>query len=642
MVTALYRRYRPEAFAELIGQAQVTTPLMTALRNDRVNHAYLFSGPRGCGKTTSARILARCLNCAEGPTDTPCGKCPSCIELSREGSGSLDVVEIDAASHNGVDDARDLRERAAFAPARDRYKIFILDEAHMVTPQGFNALLKIVEEPPAHVKFIFATTEPDKVISTIRSRTHHYPFRLVPPAQMHEYLESLCKEEKVEVEPGVLALVVRAGGGSVRDSLSLLDQLIAGSDGGKVTYDRAVALLGFTHASLLDQLIAGSDGGKVTYDRAVALLGFTHASLLDAVIEAFAAKNSADVFASVDKVIQTGQDPRRFVEDLLERLRDLIVVLSVGSNAESVMRGTPKDEIEKMITQSFQFGMASLTHAAEVVSETLNAMSGATSPKLQLELMCAKVLVPAADESETGSLARIERLERRIGMTGGAAVSAPAQASSPVAAPSASAAQVPVAAVAASAEVASVNSGLTTQHFKDVWKDILAAVNKESKSAWMVAFALQVIDFNAADSVLTLQFSSARDLENFKGAGNAPDVLRNAIDSVLGVTVKFKPQISDAQTKPIAIVKETAPVAAPEIEAAVEVASEVSLDDADDVSLLEEEAEKAAEPEVAPVVEKPKAKSRNSKMVDEEARYGESLLREMLGAEPVDDKKNGR
>ena len=613
MVTALYRRYRPEAFAELIGQAQVTTPLMTALRNDRVNHAYLFSGPRGCGKTTSARILARCLNCAEGPTDTPCGKCPSCIELSREGSGSLDVVEIDAASHNGVDDARDLRERAAFAPARDRYKIFILDEAHMVTPQGFNALLKIVEEPPAHVKFIFATTEPDKVISTIRSRTHHYPFRLVPPAQMHEYLESLCKEEKVEVEPGVLALVVRAGGGSVRDSLSLLDQLIAGSDGGKVTYDRAVALLGFTHASLLDE-----------------------------VIDAFASKNSSDVFASVDKVIQTGQDPRRFVEDLLERLRDLIVVLSVGSNAESVMRGTPKDEIEKMITQSFQFGMASLTHAAEVVSETLNAMSGATSPKLQLELMCAKVLVPAADESETGSLARIERLERRIGMTGGAAVSAPTQASSPVAAPSAAAAQVPVAAVAASAEVASVNSGLTTQHFKDVWKDILAAVNKESKSAWMVAFALQVIDFNAADSVLTLQFSSARDLENFKGAGNAPDVLRNAIDSVLGVTVKFKPQISDAQTKPIAIVKETAPVAAPEVEAAVEVASEVSLDEADDVSLFEEEADKAAEPMTAPVVEKPKAKSRNSKMVDEEARYGESLLREMLGAEPVDDKKNGR
>jgi DNA polymerase-3 subunit gamma/tau len=614
MVTALYRRYRPEAFAELIGQAQVTTPLMTALRNDRVNHAYLFSGPRGCGKTTSARILARCLNCAEGPTDTPCGKCPSCIELSREGSGSLDVVEIDAASHNGVDDARDLRERAAFAPARDRYKIFILDEAHMVTPQGFNALLKIVEEPPAHVKFIFATTEPDKVISTIRSRTHHYPFRLVPPAQMHEYLETLCTEEKVEVEAGVLALVVRAGGGSVRDSLSLLDQLMAGSDGGKVTYDRAVALLGFTHASLLDE-----------------------------VIEAFAAKNAGAVFASVDKVIQTGQDPRRFVEDLLERLRDLIVVLSVGSNSESVMRGTPKDEIEKLITQSFQFGMSSLTHAAEVVSETLNEMSGATSPKLQLELMCAKVLVPAADETETGSLARIERLERRIGMAGSAATSASPQASSPAKVTFNSPAKVesaPASAteVATEAVPTAAPSGLTTQHFKDVWKDILAVVNKESKSAWMVAFALQVINFDEADTVLTLQFSSARDLENFKGAGNAPDVLRKAIVEVLGVTVKFKPQIADSHTKPIAIVKEVATEVETSPSASVE-------DDAEDVSLLEEEAEMAeavaVEP-AAPVAEKPKAKSRNSKLVNEEARYGESLLREMLGAEPVEDKKNGR
>ena len=605
MVTALYRRYRPEAFAELIGQTQVTTPLMTALRNDRVNHAYLFSGPRGCGKTTSARILARCLNCAEGPTDTPCGKCPSCIELSREGSGSLDVVEIDAASHNGVDDARDLRERAAFAPARDRYKIFILDEAHMVTPQGFNALLKIVEEPPAHVKFIFATTEPDKVISTIRSRTHHYPFRLVPPAQMHEYLETLCKEENVEVEAGVLSLVVRAGGGSVRDSLSLLDQLMAGSDGGKVTYDRAVALLGFTHASLLDE-----------------------------VIEAFAAKNAGAVFASVDKVIQTGQDPRRFVEDLLERLRDLIVVLSVGANADAVMRGTPKDEIEKLITQSFQFGMSSLTHAAEVVSETLNEMSGATSPKLQLELMCAKVLVPAADETETGSLARIERLERRIGMTGAPATSAPKQASSPAPAPSApsSPESVPTEGVAPVAA-----SGLTTQNFKDAWKDILVVVNRESKSAWMVAFALQVINFDERETVLTLQFSSARDLETFKGAGNAPDVLRNAIVEVLGVTVKFKPQIADSQTKPIAIVKE----AAQEVEAAPTAIQEVAVDEADDVSLLEEEAEKIVE-SAAPVAEKPKAKSRNSKMIDEEARYGESLLREMLGAEPVEDKKNGR
>jgi len=440
----------------------------------------------------------------------------------------------------------------------------------------------------------------------------------VPPAQMHEYLETLCTEEKVEVEAGVLALVVRAGGGSVRDSLSLLDQLIA-----------------------------GSDGGNVTYDRAVALLGFTHGSLLDSVIEAFAAKNSAAVFASVDKVIQTGQDPRRFVEDLLERLRDLIVVLSVGSNAEAVMHATPKDEIEKMITQSFQFGMSSLTHAAEVVSETLNAMSGATSPKLQLELMCAKVLVPAADETETGSLARIERLERRIGV-GGAAASASSQASSPAAAPTSPAPAVaPASAPATSntvptevvAPAASVVSNLTTQHFKDVWKDILAIVNKKSKSAWMVAFALQVIDFDASDNVLTLQFSSPRDLENFKGTSNATEVLRSAIDEILGVTVKYKPQISDAQTKPIAIVKETAAEVPAHVEVAVEETAPALADEPEDVSLLEEEAEKPVE--VAPV-EKPKAKSRNSKMVDEEARYGESLLREMLGAEVVDDKKNGR
>ena len=284
VVTALYRRYRPETFAELIGQSQVTEPLRTALRTDRVNHAYLFSGPRGCGKTTSARILARCLNCAEGPTDTPCGVCPSCIELARDGGGSLDVVEIDAASHGGVDDARDLRERAIYAPARDRYKIFIIDEAHMVTSGGFNALLKIVEEPPEHVKFIFATTEPEKVISTIRSRTHHYPFRLVPPAQMLEYVQQLCDSEKVTVQPGVLPLVVRAGGGSVRDTLSLLDQLMAGSE---------------------------SSGGTTTveYERAVALLGYTHGALLDEVVDAVAAMDAGGAFAAVDRVVQTGQDP---------------------------------------------------------------------------------------------------------------------------------------------------------------------------------------------------------------------------------------------------------------------------------------------------------------------------------------------
>ena len=591
MVTALYRRYRPESFAELIGQSQVTAPLMTALRTDRVNHAYLFSGPRGCGKTTSARILARCLNCAEGPTDTPCGKCPSCIELARDGSGSLDVVEIDAASHNGVDDARDLRERAIFAPARDRFKIFILDEAHMVTPQGFNALLKIVEEPPAHVKFIFATTEPDKVIGTIRSRTHHYPFRLVPPAQMLEYLEQLASSEKVEIAPGVLSLVVRSGGGSVRDSLSLLDQLIAGSEGGKVEYDRAAALLGFTHAALLDE-----------------------------VVDAFAAKNSAQVFASVDKVIQTGQDPRRFVEDLLEHLRDLIVILSVGDDAKSVLRGIPEAEIEKMKTQAMGFGLSELTHAAETVNSALTDMSGATSPKLHLELMCAKVLVPSSNQTEIGSLARLDRLERRIGVGGLQAatpavpvtekpVAAPVSPSKPVAAPTAD----KVSQVSAPAGI----GGITFTQFRNSWPDILSLVNKKSKAAWMVAFALSVIDYT--DDVLTLKFLSQKDLDSFKNSGDASEVLRSAIMEVFGVQVKFKAHIESKaeEVEP----QETAPEkAAPE---------------------KAQPAAPVASPPTTPIAIVEDAKSRNSSMIDDEARYGESLLREVLGAEPIAD-KNGK
>ncbi|WP_213816927.1 DNA polymerase III subunit gamma and tau [Glaciihabitans sp. dw_435] len=415
MVTALYRRYRPETFAELIGQSQVTDPLRTALRTDRVNHAYLFSGPRGCGKTTSARILARCLNCAEGPTDTPCGVCPSCVELSRDGGGSLDVVEIDAASHNGVDDARDIRERAVFAPARDRYKIFILDEAHMVTPQGFNALLKIVEEPPEHVKFIFATTEPEKVIGTIRSRTHHYPFRLVPPAQMLDYTQQLCEAENITVAPGVLPLVVRAGGGSVRDTLSLLDQLMAGSEGRNIEYERAVALLGYTHGALLDE-----------------------------VVDAVGARDAAAAFSSVDRVIQTGQDPRRFVEDLLERLRDLIIVAATGDGAAAVLRGIPADELERMTQQARKFGTAELSRAADVVNAALTEMTGATSPRLHLELMIARVLVPSSDETDRGALARVERLERRIGVDGPVGISSSAPSGERAARPSLNAPVEPV------------------------------------------------------------------------------------------------------------------------------------------------------------------------------------------------------
>lgn len=597
MNQALYRRYRPEAFSELIGQSQVTAPLMTALKTDRVNHAYLFSGPRGCGKTTSARILARCLNCAEGPTDTPCGKCPSCIELSRDGSGSLDVVEIDAASHNGVDDARDLRERAIFAPARDRYKIFILDEAHMVTPQGFNALLKIVEEPPAHVKFIFATTEPEKVIGTIRSRTHHYPFRLVPPAQMLAYLEEVCKSEIVTPGPGVLTLVVRAGGGSVRDSLSLLDQLMAGSEvkGGKA---------------------------EIEYDRAAALLGYTHASLLDEVVDAFATQNSSLVFSSVDKVIQSGQDPRRFVEDLLEKLRDLIVVLSVGDDAKAVLRGIADDELEKMKLQAMSFGMSELTHAANAVSAALSEMSGATSPKLQLELMCAKVLVPSSDKTEVGSLARIERLERRMGVAQNADAApvqaapvppapvkpVPAQPTQPVAPVAVKpAAAAPVAKPAT--QTAPSTNGVSTQAMIAAWPEILSQVKAESKSAWVVAFTLTVMDLSA--DVLTLKFLSQKDLDGFKADSRSTDALRKAIFAVLGLQVKFKPHVEESDG---VVVTEAAADAHPPTTAIPVV--------------------KAEEPAA------PESKSRNG-MVNEEARYGESLLREMLGAEPMQDPKAG-
>ncbi|GAA4048781.1 hypothetical protein GCM10023063_40370 [Arthrobacter methylotrophus] len=377
---------------------------MTALRKNRVNHAYLFSGPRGCGKTTSARILARCLNCAEGPTDTPCGKCNSCVELARGGSGSLDVIEIDAASHGGVDDARDLRERATFAPVRDRYKIFIIDEAHMVTSAGFNALLKIVEEPPEHIKFIFATTEPDKVIGTIRSRTHHYPFRLVPPEPLMKYLELLCQQENVPVAPGVLSLVIRAGGGSVRDSLSVLDQLMAG---------------------------AGPNG--LDYELAVALLGYTHASLLDDVVEAIAASDSATVFRAVDRVIQTGHDPRRFVEDLLERFRDLIIVQAMPESAQAILRGMPADQIARMRSQANNLGAAELSRAADVTNTALTEMTGATSPRLHLELLCARILLPSSEQTERGIAARIDRVERRLNY-GGALPAAEAHAAPAVAA----------------------------------------------------------------------------------------------------------------------------------------------------------------------------------------------------------------
>ncbi|MEU4008819.1 DNA polymerase III subunit gamma and tau [Streptomyces pseudogriseolus] len=395
---ALYRRYRPESFAEVIGQEHVTDPLQQALRNNRVNHAYLFSGPRGCGKTTSARILARCLNCVQGPTPTPCGECQSCRDLARNGPGSIDVIEIDAASHGGVDDARDLREKAFFGPASSRYKIYIIDEAHMVTSAGFNALLKVVEEPPEHLKFIFATTEPEKVIGTIRSRTHHYPFRLVPPGTLREYLGEVCQKEGIAVEEGVLPLVVRAGAGSVRDSMSVMDQLLAG---------------------------AGEEG--VTYAMATSLLGYTDGSLLDSVVEAFATGDGAAAFEVVDRVIEGGNDPRRFVADLLERLRDLVILAAVPDAADKGLIDAPADVLDRMQAQAGTFGPAELGRAADIVNEGLTEMRGATSPRLQLELICARVLLPAAYGDERSLMARLDRIERGVQFSaGGAAAGMPA------------------------------------------------------------------------------------------------------------------------------------------------------------------------------------------------------------------------
>ena len=398
---ALYRRYRPETFAEVIGQDHVTEPLRAALANNRVHHAYLFSGPRGCGKTTSARILARTLNCEKAPVADPCGECQSCRDLARDGSGSVDVIEIDAASHGGVDDARDLRERAFFAPVSSRFKVYIIDEAHMVSSQGFNALLKLVEEPPEHLKFIFATTEPEKVIPTIRSRTHHYPFRLIAPRTLSDHLAELCEKEGVRIDAAALPLVVRAGAGSARDSLSVLDQLLGG---------------------------AGPDG--VTYDVATNLLGYTPDNLLDEVVDAFAAVDGAGVFGVVDKVIETGQDPRRFTEDVLRRLRDLVIVAAVPDAPASGLIDAPQDQAERLVAQAARFGKAELVRAADIVASGLTEMRGATTPRLLLELICARLLLPGVDDDSLGLGARLDRLERRVSVAGSGSGSALARAAS--------------------------------------------------------------------------------------------------------------------------------------------------------------------------------------------------------------------
>ncbi|MFD2417650.1 DNA polymerase III subunit gamma and tau [Amycolatopsis pigmentata] len=402
MALALYRKYRPATFAEVVGQEHVTEPLRTALAAGRINHAYLFSGPRGCGKTSSARIMARSLNCAEGPTPDPCGKCDSCRALAPEGPGSIDVTELDAASHGGVDDARELRDRAFYAPAESRYRVFIIDEAHMVTTQGFNALLKIVEEPPEHLIFIFATTEPDKVLPTIRSRTHHYPFRLIPPGAMRELLERNVAAEGMHVDPAVYPLVIRAGGGSARDTQSVLDQLLAG---------------------------AGPDG--VDYQRAVALLGVTDVTLIDDMIDGLAVEDSAAVYGTVERLAEAGHDPRRFASDLLDRLRDLILVRAVPDAVARGLVSAPEEELKRMTAQAERLGAGTLTRYAKIVHSGLLEMRGATAPRLLMELLCARMLLPSVSEDEAAMLHRLERLERRITVgTDASQTSAPAEQAS--------------------------------------------------------------------------------------------------------------------------------------------------------------------------------------------------------------------
>jgi len=517
MSLALYRKYRPSVFADVIGQEHVTVPLSNALTSGKTHHAYLFSGPRGCGKTSSARIMARSLNCEKGPTPTPCGECQSCKDLVANGPGSLDVIELDAATHGLVDDARDLRDKAFFAPVQSKYKIYIIDEAHQLGPGAANALLKVVEEPPPHVIFIFATTEPEKLISTIRSRTHHYPFRLVPPGVLAAHLEKICAAEGVKVAKGVIPLVVRASGGSVRDALSVLGQLLAG---------------------------AGSEG--VSYEIAIQLLGFTDGALLDDAMDALAARDGATLFQTVDRVIESGHDPRRFASDLLERLRDLMIVDALqATNANSILRELPDDQLERMRTQAQNIGAANLSRAADIAAEGLTQMRGATAPRLILELICGRILLPGGDKSEAGLLSRIERLERVDGIA--APVSAPVKvvevekprASAPVEVKATESKPVEAKPVAEKpkAKVEKVDS-MDVGALRRMWPDVIENVKKRRRLTWsLLSASAQVIAVD--DKAITIGIVNAGARDSFVRS-ESEEILRQAFIEVVGLDRKIE------------------------------------------------------------------------------------------------------
>jgi DNA polymerase-3 subunit gamma/tau len=520
---ALYRKYRPSSFGEVIGQEHVTEPLSNALTSGNIHHAYLFSGPRGCGKTSSARIMARSLNCEKGPTPNPCGECQSCKDLVANGPGSIDVIELDAATHGLVDDARDLRDKAFFAPVSSLYKIYIIDEAHQLGPGAANALLKVVEEPPPHVLFIFATTEPDKLISTIRSRTHHYPFRLVPPGILAAHLEKVCNSEGVKVAKGVLPLVVRASGGSVRDALSVLGQLLAG---------------------------AGKDG--VTYEIAIQLLGYTDGALLDEAVDALAARDAATLFKTIDRVIESGHDPRRFAQDFLERLRDLVIVSALDENASHILREIPEDQLGRMRTQANLIGTGSLIRASDIVAAGLTQMRGATAPRLTLEIICGRILLPGADDA--GLVARVERLER-IGSVSNNPAPAPTTKSAPASIVEAAATSVtskiattpaePVAEKTAPIRQAppAVNPNKPTgpldiAALRRFWPEVIENVKRRRRLTWsLLSASAQVVAVD--DKVITIAIVNAGAQESFKRS-ESDEILRQAFIDVTGLDRKIE------------------------------------------------------------------------------------------------------